>query len=366
MILTVKDICDCIEAFAPHEFQESWDNSGLTVGLPQQPVNRALLTIDVTEAVVEEAVSCGAQIIISHHPVTLTGIRKLTGATGAQRTIFAAIRNGIALYAAHTNMDMAYGGVSHQMARKLDLRDIKTLLPQEQHLRKLVTYVPLSCYEKVRAAVFKAGAGHTGKYDCCGFGVEGNGTFRALTDARPFVGQRGELHTEREIRFETIFPAYLQREVTEALLAAHPYEEVAYDVYTLQNRQQRIGLGVSGILPAPLDELRFLQLLKDAFAVPTLRHTPLLGKKVHKVALCGGSGSALAEHAIRCGAQAFVTADVKYHQFADVAESILVADLGHFESEQYTREIFHALITKKFPTFAVQFSNVNTNPINYL
>ena len=363
--MLVKDISSCIEKMAPLSYQEPWDNCGLLVGNSQQTVRKVLLTIDVTEAVVAEAIDVQAQMIVSHHPLILSGIRQLTGSTDAQRAIALAIKNDIAIYAAHTNMDTAPGGVSHRMAAKLSLTNLQVLSPQGSGLQKLVAYIPANHFEQVRQAVFDAGAGHIGNYDSCGYGVEGKGSFRALDGANPFVGQKGTLHTEPEIRFETVFPSYLSRQVVTALIDAHPYEEPAYDVYALQNTDTSVGLGVVGVLPSTMNERDFLHQLKEIFHAPTIRHTNLKGKEILKVALCGGSGSSLLAKAVRCKADVFVTADFKYHQFADAEQDILVADIGHFESEQFTKEIFHEVLMKNFPTFAVHFSNIKTNPINY-
>jgi len=364
--MLVKDIGSCIEEFAPLSFQESWDNCGLLVGNPEQPVGKVLLTVDVNEAVVAEAVDVQAQMIVSHHPLMVSGVRQLTGSTDAQRAIALAIRNDIAIYAAHTNLDSAPGGVSYRMAEKLGLSDLQALSPQESGLQKLVTFIPASHFEQVRQALFEAGAGHIRNYDSCGYSVEGKGTFRALDGARPFVGQHGTLHTETELRFETVFPSRFNRQIVTALLNSHPYEEPAYDIYALQNTDTRVGLGLVGTLPAPMGELHFLNRLKEIFLAPVVRHTKLKGKEILRVALCGGSGSSLLAHAVRSKADAYVAADFKYHQFADAEHDILVADVGHFESEQFAKEIFYELIIKKIPNFAVHFSKIITNPINYL
>ena len=365
-VISVQDICSCIEDFAPLSLQESWDNCGLLVGNPRQTVNKVLLTVDVTEAVVAEAIDVQAQMIVSHHPLILSGIKQLTGSTDAQRAIVLAIRHDIAIYAAHTNMDVAPGGVSYRMAAKLGLADLQTLSPQGSGLRKLVTYIPASHFEQVQRAVFEAGAGHIGNYDMCGYSVEGKGSFRALDGAQPFVGRHGTLHTEPEIRFETVFPSHLIRQVVAALCNSHPYEEPAYDLYALQNTDTRVGSGVVGVLPAPMNELHFLKKLKETFLSPVIRHTKLNNKEILRVALCGGSGSSLLTNAVRCKADVLVTADFKYHQFADAEQDILVADIGHFESEQFVKEIFHEVLIKKNPNFAVHFSKIKTNPINHL
>ena len=365
-MVSVKDICSCIEEFAPLSFQESWDNCGLLVGNPERPIQKVLLTVDITEAVVAEAVDVQAQMIVGHPPLMVSGVRQLTGSTDAQRAIALAIRNDIAIYAAHTNLDSAHGGVSYRMAAKLGLSGLQALSPQASGLQKLVAFIPASHFEQVQQAIYDAGAGHIGNYDSCGYSVEGKGTFRALDGAQPFVGQHGTLHTEPEIRFETVFPSRFNRQIVTALLNSHPYEEPAYDIYALQNTDTRVGLGLAGMLPTPVSELHFLNRLKEIFLTPVIRHTKLKGKEIQKVALCGGSGSSLMANAIRCKADAYVAADFKYHQFADAEQDILVADVGHYESEQFAKEIFYELIIKKIPNFAVHFSKVITNPINYL
>jgi len=365
-MISVKDICSCIEEFAPLSFQESWDNCGLLVGNPEQSVEKVLLTVDVTEAVVTEAVDVQAQMIISHHPLMVSGVKQLTCSTDVQRAIALAIRNDVAIYAAHTKLDSAPGGVSYRMAAKIGLSDLQVLSPQESGLQKLVTYIPATHFEQVRQAVFEAGAGHIGNYDSCGFSVEGKGTFRPLDGARPFVGQHGMMHTGDEILFEAVFPSRFNRQIVVALLNSHPYEEPAYDIYALQNTDTRVGLGLVGMLPSPMSELDFLNKLKEIFLPPVIRHTKLKGKEIQKVALCGGSGSSLLANAVRCKADVYVAADFKYHQFADAEQDIMVADVGHFESEQCAKEIFYELIIKKIPNFAVHFSKVITNPINYL
>ena len=364
-MLTVKDLCTCIEDFAPLSFQESWDNCGLLVGNPEQAVGKVLLTIDVNEAVVAEAVDVNANMIISHHPLIVSGIKQLTGTTDAQRAVAMALRNDIAIYAAHTNLDTTLGGISYRMAEKLRLSQLQSLSPQASGLHKLVTYIPVKHFEHVRQAIFAAGAGHIGNYDSCGYSIDGKGSFRALNDAQPYVGKQGELHNETEIRFETVFPSHLNRQIVAALINAHPYEEPAFDIYVLQNTDTRIGLGLVGVLPEPVSELQFMKSLKNIFLSEVIRHTKLKNRKIQKVAVCGGSGSSLLANAVQSKADAFVTSDFKYHQFADAEHDILVADVGHFESEQFAKEIFYDIIMKKFPEIAVHLSKIKTNPINY-
>ncbi len=365
VMLRIRDIVSYLNGIAPPEYQESYDNSGLLTGDREAEARGALLTIDVTEEVVEEAVCLGVNLIVAHHPVIFRGLKKLTGDHAVERTVIAAIRNHIALYAGHTNFDAIAGGVSTRMAEKLGLKNIRILSPKQHALRKLVTFVPVAHLDQVRQAVFAAGAGTIGDYDECSFNVTGEGTFRGSENTHPFVGIPGERHTEKEVRTETIFPAYLQSKIIQALTEAHPYEEPAYDIYPLENEFPGAGTGVTGELPEPVDEQDFLSKLKKVFGTACIRHSPLLNKPVKTVALCGGTCSFLLREAIHAGASFFVSADFKYHEFFDAEEKIVIADIGHFESEQFTTEIFYDLLSKKFPNFALHFSKVKTNPINY-
>jgi len=362
---TVKDIVNCLENFAPLFYQESYDNSGLQVGNFQQEATGALLCVDVTEDVVEEAKAIGANLIISHHPVIFGGLKKITGSNYTERIIIKALKADIAIYSCHTNIDNVSSGVSYKMAEKLGLKNIKILKPLNDVLSKLVTFVPLEHIGAVRTAIFEAGAGHIGNYSCCSFNAAGEGTFRASEEANPFVGKKGELHTESEIRIETIFPKHLENKIISAIKKVHPYEEVAYDIYPLNNQFTKAGAGAVGYFDHPVEEKKFLDLLKTTFKAPTIRHTNLPGKNILCVAMCGGSGSFLFGDAKRAGADVFVSADYKYHQFFDANNQTFIADIGHFESEQFILEIFYDLLMKNFSNFAIRFTKVKTNPINY-
>jgi len=363
--MKVKEITSYLESFAPLAYQESYDNAGFQTGDPEQEIRAALVCIDVTDEVLEEAVKLGAGLILSHHPVIFGGLKKLTGSSPAERIVMEAIRKGLSIYSAHTNMDAVQRGVSSRMAEKLGVLKPRILSPVRGQLRKLVFFVPTEHAAAVRDAVFQAGAGHIGEYDMCSFNAPGEGTFRGSDDSDPFVGEKGRMHTEPELRVETIFPKEREGRVLRALLETHPYEEVAYDVYPLDNEYSLAGMGVVGEMDKALGETEFLDRLKDCFGVPLIRHTKLLGRPVKRVALCGGSGSSLLSSAISSGADAFVTGDIKYHTFFDADGKILMADIGHYESEQFTAEIFYDLLTKKFPKFAVHLTEVNTNPVNY-
>jgi dinuclear metal center YbgI/SA1388 family protein len=364
--MNVKSICELIEEVAPLSLQESYDNAGLLIGDSQMEINSVLVSIDITEDVIDEAIRKNCQLIISHHPLIFNGLKRLTGQNDVQRCVAKAIKNDIAIYAAHTNLDNVLNGVSGKMAEKIGLKNIRILQPKQNILLKLITYVPYLYSDKVRKVLFEAGAGQIGNYDSCSFNADGVGTFRANENARPFVGNIDELHSEPETRIEVILPDYLKNEVLEALLKIHPYEEPAYDFIPLQNAWKEVGAGVVGELDHPEDELIFLTRIKRIFNIPAIRHTNLSGKKIKRVALCGGSGSEFLTDAIAAGADVFITGDFKYHEFFDAQKRIVIADIGHFESEQFTKDIFFEIITKKMPTFAVQISDSKTNPINYL
>ncbi len=364
--MKIKEIVSTLEDYAPLSMQESYDNSGLIAGSDDDQVNSVLLSVDVTEKVIDEAVRRDAGLVISHHPLVFSPLKRITNRSRVERLLMKALRNNIALYAAHTNFDNAARGVNEFICRKLGLKDLQIVSPAAQKLRKLVVFVPSDHADSVRKAIFGAGAGQIGEYDQCSFNLQGEGTFRPSDEASPFTGEKGQMHTEREIRVETIYPFYIEEKVLGAMFESHPYEEVAYDIYPVENKFGEWGMGMTGRMEEPSEEMEFLKTLKEVFSSPVIKHTGLLGGKVEKVAVCGGSGSTLLENAISVGADVFVSADFKYHQFFDADGRIVIADVGHFESEQFTVELFYDILTKKFPKFAVYQTEVNTNPINYL
>jgi len=364
--MQIRDVVDILEAFANPALQESYDNTGLAVGDASAEVAGVLITVDVTEEIIDEAIQKGANMIVSHHPVIFGGLKKLTGRNYVERIVLKAIKNDIALYAAHTNLDKALGGVNFKIAEKLNLQDISVLMPEREELLKLVYFVPQASAGQTRAAIFNAGAGQIGAYDQCSFNGAGTGTFRAGDATHPFVGTQGIQHEEQEIRVETILPAYLKKHVLQALMAAHPYEEVAFDLYKLENENPMAGLGAIGNLPAEMDELAFLEKVRSLFDAQGIRYTKLLDKPVKRVAVCGGSGASFLPVAMAKKADVYVSADFKYHQFFDADGRILIADVGHFETEQVTKELFYDLLSKKIPKFALYLSEINSNPIKYL
>lgn len=365
MKLLAKEIINILEQYAPPALQESYDNCGLLTGNSNTKISGVLLALDCTEEVIIEAIKKKCNMVITHHPIIFSGLKKLNGKNYIERTIIKAIKNDILIYAIHTNLDNVYYGVNAKMAEKLGLINTSILAPTQGKLVKLVTFVPVKDAEKVRNAIFNAGAGVISEYDCCSFNVEGIGTFRGSENTNPYVGKKGEVHFERELRIEVVLPDYLINKVLAVMIKAHPYEEVAYDIYKLENEHQRIGAGLIGELKNPIEEKEMLEIIKTKFKVKCIRHTALRNQKIHKVALCGGSGSFLLKNAIAAGADIFITADFKYHQFFDAENRIVIADIGHYESEQFTIEILSDVLVKNFPKFAIHFTEVNTNPINY-
>lgn len=365
-MLKIKDILAAIEQYAPLPLQDDFDNAGIQVGDAGQLATGALLTLDVTEAVIDEAIAEGCNLIIAHHPLAFRPFKSLTGATYIERCMMKACRHDLVIYAAHTNLDNAVGGVNYRLAERIGLENVRILSPVKGMLLKLVTFVPEAYAEMMRAALFNAGAGHIGGYDACSFNLAGEGTFRAGADTHPFAGRVGELHTEREVRIETILPAYREAAVRRALLSVHPYEEPVFDFYPLANQWAQAGAGIVGELPESEDELSFLVRIKELFQVDCIRHSAFTGRPIREVAVCGGSGAFLAKEAIAYGADVFLTGEAKYNDFYDVEGRILLATIGHYESEICTKDIFYDIISEKFPTFAVHFSNVNSNPVKYL
>lgn len=364
--MQLKTIISHLESIAPLSLQEPYDNSGLITGNPEIDINGVLICLDCTEDVIEETLKKKCELIIAHHPIVFTGLKKFTGADYVQRTLIKALKNDISIYAFHTNLDNISTGVNAKICNLLGLKNTRILAPKAKLLMKLLTFCPVDKADKVRQALFSAGCGHIGNYDECSFNVKGYGTFRALEGSNPYAGTKGKQHRESEIRIEAVFPEYLKGKILRALFEAHPYEEVAYDIISLENDHAGIGSGMIGELAKEEAEIDFLRKIKKRMRTDCIRHTKLLDKKIKKVAVCGGSGGFLLKNAIAAGADILISSDFKYHQFFDADKKIIVADIGHYESEQYTIELIGSLLIQKFSTFAIRFSDINTNPVFYL
>ena len=364
--MIVQDYISVLESVAPLSYQEDYDNAGLIVGNRNDEVTKALICLDVTSEVVREAIDCGADLIISHHPLVFRPLKKINGKTDVEICLKLALKHDIAIYASHTNMDSVSEGVNAMICDKIGLQNKHILAPKSNCLTKLVTFVPKNYLETVQNALFEAGAGCIGNYDKCSFYTDGTGTYRANEQANPFIGEKGEFHHEGETRIEVVFPNEITNKVVANLLKNHPYEEVAYDLFPIKNSFSKVGDGMIGDLPTPEKTEDFLNRVKKTFHCGTIRHTKILKDTVSKIAVCGGSGSFLIQDAIRSNADVFITADVKYHEFFTAENKLVLADIGHYESEQFTKELFYDLLIKKNYNFAIQISKVNTNPINYI
>ena len=363
--MKITTIVSFLESLAHPSLQEPYDNAGLITGDAGWECTGIICSLDATEEVVKEAMAKKCNLIVAHHPIIFGGLKKINGKNYIEKTVITAIKNDIAIYASHTNLDNVIEGVSGKMATMLGLKNISILSPKEGTLKKLFTFVPVDKAAQVRTAIFEAGGGHIGNYSECSFNAAGTGTFKAGQGTSPFVGSIGEQHSEAELKIEVIFPAFLENKIITAMKAAHPYEEVAYDVVALSNSHQYTGSGVVGELPESLDEKVFLSQVKEIFGVSVIRHSPMLGKPVKKIALCGGAGSFLISKALAAGADAFITADMKYHEFFDANGRLLIADIGHYESEQFTINLLQEVLEQNFPTFAVLKTAVETNPVRY-
>jgi dinuclear metal center YbgI/SA1388 family protein len=363
--MKIVEITSFLESLAHPSLQEHYDNAGLITGDPGWECKGIICSLDTIEEVVNEAIEKKCNLIVAHHPIIFGGLKKINGKNYVEKTVIRAIKNDIAIYAAHTNLDNVIEGVNGRMAKMLGLKNVSILSPKQNTLKKLFTFVPVDKAEQVRNAVFAAGAGHIANYSECSFNTEGEGTFQPEQGTNPYVGEIDKRHSEKELKIEVILPAYLENKIVAAMKAVHPYEEVAYDVVDLSNMNFRVGSGVIGELTEQLEEKKFLLRLKEVFGLQVLRHTALSGKKISKVALCGGAGSFLISKALASAADAYVTADMKYHEFFDGNDQMLIADIGHYESEQFTINLLQEILEQKFPTFAVLKTSVETNPVKY-
>lgn len=361
----IKDVIRALEKLAPPMLQESYDNAGLLTGDKEQEVSGVIVSLDTLEEVVDEAIRNKANLIVSHHPIVFSGLKSLTGRSYIERVLIKAIKHNIAIYAIHTNLDNVFNGVNMKIASRLGLSKLKILSPKKNTLIKLSVYVPVSSLDTIKEALFEAGAGNIGNYSNCSFSSEGIGSFKANENADPHVGSINKTHFEKEAKLEVIIPSFLQSKVISALLNSHPYEEVAYDLFPILNKDKKIGSGMIGYLSKEMDESLFLKHLKEKMNTACIRHSELLNKKVMKVALCGGSGEFLLESAIQQNADVFISGDFKYHRFFDADKKIVIMDIGHYESEQFTIDLIVDFLTEIFSTFAIRFTEVKTNPINY-
>ncbi|MFI5185576.1 MAG: Nif3-like dinuclear metal center hexameric protein [Chitinophagales bacterium] len=363
--MKISGIISFLESVAHPSLQEHYDNAGLITGDKNWECTGIICSLDATEDVINEAISNHCNLIVAHHPIIFSGLKKINGKNYVEKAVITAIKNDIAIYAIHTNLDNVIKGVNGKIAATLGLQNISVLLPKQNTLKKLFTFAPVDKAEQVRNAIFKAGGGHIGNYSECSFNAGGTGTFKAEEGTHPYAGEIGKQHQEDEIKIEVIFPGWLENNIVMAVKESHPYEEVAYDVVNLTNVYQGVGSGIIGELPEAMTEMEFLRSVKKLFNLTVIRHTGLLNIRVKRVALCGGAGSFLVPSALAAGADIYITADMKYHDFFDANDRLVIADIGHYESEQFTIDLLVEILEQKFPNFAVLKTKVQTNPVRY-
>ncbi|MEY8848074.1 Nif3-like dinuclear metal center hexameric protein [Psychroserpens sp. XS_ASV72] len=363
--MIVNDVIKHLEALAPLEYAEDFDNVGLLVGDKNSNVSGILVTLDTLESVVDEAIEKNCNLIVSFHPIIFKGLKKLTGKTYVERTVLKAIKNDIAIFAIHTALDNALLGVNDIICNTIGLKSKRILLPKKGTIKKLTTYVPNENTETLRKALFQAGAGNIGNYDNCSFNSEGIGTYKGNENSNPTLGEKGKLHSEPETQVSVTFNTHVENKVLNALFKAHPYEEVAFEVATLDNYNQTIGMGMVGELEVPQNSNDFLKFLKTTMNVSCIRHSEITKTQVKTIAVLGGSGSFAIGAAKASGADIFVTSDLKYHDFFSAEGQIILADIGHYESEQFTKNFLVDYLSKKITNFAVVLSTTNTNPVKY-
>lgn len=363
--MQISRIINFLETIAPASLQESYDNAGLITGMPEWECTGAMISLDITEEVLEEAIQNNCNLLIAHHPIVFKGLKRINGRDHVSSNIIRAIKKDLAIYAIHTNLDNVIEGVNGKIAKMIGLSDCQVLMPKSARLKKLICFVPEAQLPTVRESIFAAGAGQIGGYSGCSFSVSGTGSFTAGEGTNPFVGNVGQQHFEQEARLEVVFPAHIQGKVVSAMIESHPYEEVAYDILPLDNDHPGYGSGLTGLLTTPMEEKAFMEHIREVFKIPVIRHSGLRGIPIKRVSLCGGAGSFLISNAIANNSDIFLTSDLKYHDFFEAGDRMVLADIGHFESEQFTTDLVYGLLKEKFPTFAVLKTGVNTNPINY-
>ena len=364
--MIVKEVTTVLEELAPLANAEDFDNVGLLVGSYTQEVSGILVTLDTLENVVDEAIANNCNLIVSFHPIIFSGLKRITGSSYVERVVIKAIQNNIAIYSMHTALDNSKEGVNAKICEVLEILDPQILIPQKSTIKKLTTYAPINAVEKLKNTLFDAGAGTIGNYSHCSFTTLGTGSFRAEKGAHPTIGKIGETHFEEEVQVNVTFSASVEKKVMNALFKNHPYEEVAYEILTLENVNQNIGMGMIGTLKKPIGENDFLKLVQERMNALGIRHSKLLNKNIEKVAVLGGSGAFAIKAAKAAGADIFITADVKYHQFYEAEDKMVIADIGHFETEQFTKNLLVDYLTKKIPNFAIRLAESKTNPIKYL
>ena len=351
---------------APTAYAEDFDNVGLLVGDSTKLLTGILICHDALESVIDEAKEKNCNLVVCFHPIIFSGLKKITGKNYVEQAVIKAIKNEIAIYAVHTGLDNHPLGVNKILCDTLGLINTKILIPKNNFIYKLTTFVPTTDFKKVQKALFDVGAGAIGNYYDCSFRSQGIGSFTGNNESNPVIGTQNNYTEVEEIKLEVTFEKHLQNPILKALFQSHPYEEVAYEISKLENQHQNIGLGMIGELPNELSEIDFLKMVKDKVQTGGIRYSNLLNKSVKKVAVLGGSGSFAITAAKAHQADVLVTSDLKYHDFFQGENKILLADVGHFESERFVKNYIFEYLSKKIHTFAIILSDIKTNPVNYI
>ena len=364
--MKIREITRYIEELAPLNYAEDFDNVGLLVGSYNTEVSGVLVTLDTLEETIDEAIAKQCNLIVSFHPIIFAGLKKINGSSYVERVILKAIKNDIAIYATHTALDNSKNGVSAKMCEVLGLTNTKILIPKKGIIKKITTVVPSVNADSLRNSLFEAGGGAVGNYEHSSLSTIVESTFKGTENSNPVVGLKEVLHVDNETKISIIFERKNEVKILKCLQAEHPYEEVSYEIVTLENVHQDIGMGMLGEFTKPMEEKDFLRYLKKTMQTACIRHSELLHKKIKKVAVLGGAGSFAISDAKRAGADAYVSADFRYHEFFKAEKDILLADIGHYESEQFTKNLLVDYLTKKFSNFAIVLSQKSTNPIYYI
>ena len=363
--MKISQIIQSLEQLAPPAYQESYDNSRLLTGNSSIKLTGVLVTLDCIEAIVDEAISTNCNLIIAHHPIIFSGVKSLTGKNYVERTIIKAIKNDICIYAIHTNLDNVKMGVNQKIAEIIGLENLKILAPKKNTLLKLETFVPTENVDAVLEKLYKAGAGQIGDYSDCSFQSSGIGNFKPNEESKPHIGSANLAESVAEVKIELLVPGHLEGSIITTLKNAHPYEEAAYYLTTIKNSNQDVGAGMYGELGEALQVTEFMDRLKVDFNLKLIKHTNLCKEKIKTVAVCGGSGSFLLSNAKGVKADVFITSDFKYHEYFDAENELIIMDIGHYESEVFTKELIYNYLQEKFANIAVNLSKVTTNPINH-
>lgn len=367
--MTVSDVLRFLDGWAPADLQQPYDNTGLQVGDPAAAVTTALVALDLTHAVVDEAERSGAQLVVTHHPLLFAPVKRLAPGPGPAGLAYRLARAGIAHVAAHTNLDAIDGGVSFALAEDLGLEDVRLLDGFAGQTVQLVTYVPVDHLDAVRDALAVAGAGVIGRYAACSFALRGTGTFRPLAGADPHTGTVGQREHADEYRLSVELPRALLPRVVAALRAAHPYEEVSYDVIAVEQPSSTYGFGALGRLPETETSRAFLERVCARLGEAAVRYVGDLRRSVQTVAVCGGSGSDLVSKALAAGADAYVTADVTYHRFFEALDAggrpaLLYVDALHYATERCAERLLRTTLADAFPGVRWQRTATRTAPVD--